>query len=362
VTLIDIADLADGLGDLLPEARLAASRRKIHAPFELDETMRFYSPQTNLAALTHPRVAQWLDFVTGTWTPSPVDRTHARIGLLMPCCKYKPYVTSREHRAINAALLADGWRPVRGFDGPTDLLDVLAPGQSSDLLSVAPLVRDGVVLDRFVLSEPLALVPYEHSLYLPAALGGGPSPAVSYDDPGLFEARGTSVSPERSDFTATRRADGSWAWGPAERDAYVRIHNAMSGALAVALTRLGPAYDAFCGWVSMGLTHRSFLASADQRRAEGLPTSKVGLNGPMALIGLLDEVPGAVEVLPTGAWTTAAKADLAARLGREGRSTAARSVNAVFARGDGHDTPLGLPELTSRLAAHLGGIADRLGR
>ena len=46
-----------------------------------------------------------------------------------------------------------------------------------------------------LISEPLALVPYEHI----ANYEGRPSPACAYDDPGLFENRGNAVSPWRSD-------------------------------------------------------------------------------------------------------------------------------------------------------------------
>lgn len=317
------------LAALLPEARLASSRRKIRAPFVLDESMRFYSPQANVDALTHPRVSAWLDFVRGTWEPAPVAGTTRRLALLMPCTKYKPYVTSREHRAINAALLAAGWAPTAAYDGPAELLDVLDADEPADLLSTAPLVRDSVVLDRFVMSEPLALVPYEHIMVLPAALGGGQSPAVSYDDPGLFEGRGTSVSPERDDFSAVRRADGSWAWGPNEKEALARMVQEMSGAIAATLQRLTGTWTSVVGWVSPGLTHRMFL----------------------------EAIPGLTEPLPTRAWMDEARAELATRLASEGRAATPGAVNAVYARGDGHDTPLGLPELTSRLVARLDELA-----
>ncbi|MEQ6901293.1 hypothetical protein [Nocardioides sp. YIM 152588] len=316
---------ARDLAALHPDARLASSRRKIRAPFVLDDSMRFYSPQANVDALTHPRVAPWLDYVRDEWTPAPVDGADSRIALLVPCTKYKPYCTSREHRAINAALLAAGWRPSAPYDGPPELLDALDPGESGDLLATAPLVRDGVALDRIVMSEPLGLVPYEHTMLAPAALGGGQSPATSYDDPGLFEARGTSVSPERDDCTAVRRADGSWAWGANERAALARMVREMSGTVAATLDRLDGTWTAVLGWVSPGLTHKMFL----------------------------EAIPGRTEPLPTRAWTEEARADLAARLAAEGRSAGPRAVAAVYARGDGHDTPLGLPELTSRLVARI---------
>ncbi len=48
---------------LHPDQRLADSLRKIRAPYALDPSLRFYSPQANRDALRHPRVAAWLDFV-----------------------------------------------------------------------------------------------------------------------------------------------------------------------------------------------------------------------------------------------------------------------------------------------------------
>ncbi|MCD4533572.1 hypothetical protein LRP67_05710 [Nocardioides sp. cx-169] len=284
-------------------------------------------------ALDHPRVASWLRYVQEEWTPSAVPGTHSRIALLLPCTKMKPYFTSREHRGVNAALLGAGWRPSSAYDGPAELASALAPDESPDLLANAPLVRDGVVLDRFVISEPLALIPYEHTMYLPDALGGGPSPATSYDDPGLFEGRGTSVSPEHPTFSAVPRGDGAFAWGPAERAAYAAMHQAMVEALTTTLTRLAPSYDAVLAWVSPGLTHRSFL------------------------LGVLDAAPTgelqSLEVLPTPAQKTLARERLAERLASEGRPAGAASVRSIFARGDGHDTPLGLPELAATLVTRL---------
>ncbi|HAM45616.1 MAG TPA: hypothetical protein DCM67_11435 [Propionibacteriaceae bacterium] len=334
---------------LAPETRLPVSQRKIRHPFELDPTMCFYSPQANLDALKHPRVAAWLEFITTGWTPPVVPGATTRLALLLPCTKYKPYVTSREHRGINAALLADGWRPVNREPLPPGLSAILEPEESEDLLQVGPLQRDGVVLDRFVISEPLALVPYPESMYH----AGAQSPATSYDDPGLFESRGTSVSPERSDCSARMAADGSWRWGPAEREAYVAMHNAMSSHLVTALGRLAPDYAAITAWVSPGLTHRSFLADAALRADEGLPTTRKGSAGVLRLRGVLDALPGAVQVLPTRDQISAAQDALSQRLAATGRPSGTGSVRSVFARGDGHDTPLGLPELLEHLLAAL---------
>jgi len=347
------ASAGRGTAPLLPGARLNESKRKIRAPFELDPTLCIYSPQANIDALTHPRVAEWLTFIQSEWTPTEVPGSSARLGLLLPCTKYKPYFTSREHRGVNAGLLAAGWRPIRPFDGPDEILSLLGPEDDPDLFANAPLERGGVVLDRFVISEPMVLVPYEHTM----SFRNGQSPATSYDDTGMFESRGSSVSPERDDFSGTQRADGTWAWGPLERAAYVQMHNAMADALAVALGRLAPAYDHLVAWASPGLTHRSFLADAAYREAEGLPTPRRGPTGELALRGALDAIPGQVAILPTADQTDRAKAQLASRLTAEGRRSSAASVRSVYARGDGHDTPLGLPELVGQLVDHLDELA-----
>lgn len=335
---------------LHPADRLADSQRKIRAPFRLDPTLCVYSPQANVDVLQHPRVAAWLDFLQHEWTP-PAGQGR-RVALLIPCTKYKPYNTSREHRAINGALLDAGWEPQGDDPTPPALFEVLEPGEDRALLHPGPLRRGGVVLDRIVMSEPLGLVPYAY-IY---EFRGEQSPATSYDDPGLFEGRGTSVSPERADCTAVDLGNGRWRWGPNERAAFVEMHNRLADAIAVTLQRVGSRYAAIGAWVSPGLTHRSFLADAALRRAEGMPRTRKGPEGPVRLRGVLDAVPGTVTVMPTLAQLSAARSDLTRRLLREGRAAAPGAVNAIYARGDGHDTPLGLPEAL----AHLVGWLDSL--
>ena len=206
-----------------------------------------------------------------------------------------------------------------------------------------------MALDRIVVSEPLALVPYD-TLY---DWVGGPSPATAYDDPGLFEARGTSVSPWRDDCTAVKTPDGRWRWGPAEREAYVEMHNTLSDRIGETLARVAPRYESIVAWVSPGLTHRTFLADAAQRRAEGLPQSRRGRSGTLRLEGVADRHPDLVTALPTTAQMTESRDLLEARLAAEGRPTSDRAVRAVYASGDGGGTPLALPELLQSLVDHL---------
>ena len=333
--------------------RLADSARKIRRPFALDPTLRFYSPQENLEGLDHPRVAPWHDYMKGDWEPPHAGDESARIALMIPCTKYKPYSTSREHRAINAALLGAGWEPAGAATYPPELVDALDEGESPDLLHDGPLRRGSVYLDRFVMSEPLGIVPYGHIYYWQDEQ----SPATSYDDPGLFESRGTSVSPERSDSTAEQLDNGKWRWGPREREAYVETHNRLAETIGIALSRLESRYSAIGAWVSPGLTHRSFLADPALRKAEGLPLRRRGESGFATLRGVLDDHPGLVEVMPTAAQLDAARAALARRLAAEGRTATPAAVRGIYARGDGNDTPLGLPESLEFLVAWLDRVA-----
>ena len=334
---------------LTRDARLDASAAKIRPPFTLDPELRFYSPQDNRDAFALPRVASWLEFIVNEWTPAPVAGTTSRVALFVPCTKYKPYSTSREHRAINAALLHAGWAPAGQSSAPDELQALLEDDEDPALFHEGPLRRGDVVLDRFVISEPMALVPYDHIYHW----NGEASPATAYDDPGLFESRGTSVSPERADCTAVPRKDGSWAWGPGERDAYVDAHEFLVGAISETLERLAAHYYSMVAWVSPGLTHRSFFADRALRKQEGLPASKQGASGRRELTGVLDRHPGMVDVLPTRAQIDEAKRQLAERLAREDRTQTDGAVRSVFARGDGNDTPLGLPELLAHLIGHL---------
>lgn len=332
---------------LLPADRLADSQRKIRAPFELDPTLCIYSPQANVDALKHPRVKAWLQFLEHEWEPD--NAPGRRVALFVPCTKYKPYNTSREHRAINGALQAAGWKPQGELSVPEELKSLLDPDESPSLLHIGPLRKGDVTLDRIVMSEPLAMVPYPFIF----DWRGQQSPATSYDDPGLFEGRGTSVSPERADCSATEVKNGKWRWGPNERAAYVAMHNKLADVIAGTLRRVGHRYAAMGAWVSPGLTHRSFLADTALRKEEGLSMTKRGPDGPVKLRGVLDQLPGSVTVMPTLKELDRAKSALAKRLALEGRSVTPGAVRAVYARGDGNDTPLGLPEALQHLVGWL---------
>ena len=323
--------------------RLAESRAKILPPFRLDDSMRFYCPQENVDSFRHLRVHAWLDFMRSEYEPALPGRP--AILLLLPCTKTKPYPASLEHRRINASLLADGFGSL-GDSVLPELGASLPPDEDPRVLDPGPLVREGVVVHRMVVSEPLALVPYEY-VYV---WRGEPSPATAYDDPGLFEHRGTSVCPWRRDCTAQPAAQpGRYRWGDAERASYVEAHNYLSATIAEVLGRIRMHYDRIIAWVSPGLTHRSFMFARQDRPHSNLPAARRIGDEMRPLIGVNDLVPGLVDVHPTKEEVERALDTLTQRLAASGGARSARGVRAYFARGGGGATPLALPELQAAL-------------
>jgi hypothetical protein len=326
------------------DQRLRESAAKFRPPFALDPTLALYSPQDNVDALKHPAIAAWFDFILNDYQPV-LPAAPRRILLLLPCTRTKPYILSTEHRRINAALLAAGFQPTAPAD--PSLAALRAPGEPEALLSLAPLVHpSGTVIHRAVISEPLGLVPYEHMLRWP----GGISPAVQYDDPGLFEERGNAVSPWRADHTATRATATRWSWGPNEKAAYVEMHNVMAETVAQALARFGHLYQQRISWVAPGLTHRSFVIAKGERAAHGIAATKQAGARKLALTGANDLLPAEARItaLPTRAQCAAALARLAQRLG-----TTEAAARGHFGRGGGDATPLALPELLQDLLAEI---------
>jgi hypothetical protein len=324
--------------------RLLESAAKYRPPFALDPTLALYCPQDNVDSLRHPAIEAWFDFILKDYTPQ-LPAAPRRVLLLLPCTATKPYILSTEHKRINAALLAAGFRPT----GPADplLLPLRGAEEPEGLFSLAPLVHpSGTVVHRAVISEPLGLVPYEYMLSYP----GGRSPAVMYDDPGLFEERGNAVAPWRDDHSATRVSASKWKWGPNEKRAYVVMHNAMSDVVAKALLRFGDAYTQRISWVAPGLTHRSFVIAREERAAHGIAATKQAGAEKLPLIGANDLLPPAARItaLPTRPQCAAALQRLADRLGISTKEAAG-----PFGRGGGGATPLALPELLEDLLAEV---------
>lgn len=324
--------------------RVEESRLKILQPFELDESLCLYSPQDNVDSLNHPRIRDWNDFIANRYKPS-LPESRRRIMLLLPCTKTKPYPFSLEHLHINRALLQAGFAPAAAVFPPDELVRALPAEFPRDTVNLSPLVhQNGSVLHRFVISEPLACVPYEHIV----SYDGIASPACAYDDPGLFEDRGNAVSPWRADFTATAVSATKWRWGDAERRAYVIMHNAMAERLAVLVARLAPYYSDRIAWVAPGLTHRSFVIGTDERKSNKVAASPRAGGENLALIGANDPLPEELKIvcLPTLAQCREAQKRLAARLGRD-----IAHIGGVYSRGGGGATPLALPELLDNLLA-----------
>jgi hypothetical protein len=326
--------------------RMLESALKIQSPFQLDETLCLYCPQDNVDSLKHPRIAEWLNFVQNDYEPE-LPRAERHVLLFMPCTKTKPYPFSSEHLAINQRLLDEGYRPTQRLYLPQELQARLEPPFSPEVLNLSPLINDrGTVLHRMVISEPMAVVPYEHI----AEFRGKASPAVAYDDPGLFENRGNAVSPWRPDSTAVRMSPTRWRWGDEERRQYVVMHNEMARILADVVARIGHHYADVVSWVAPGLTHRSFVLARGERALHHVLTSrKVGAKR-LELIGANDHLPTEHRIgcLPLPDDCKDAIARLSHRLGID-----VPHATAIYARGGANATPLALPELLDVLVERL---------
>lgn len=316
---------------------LARSRRKPIPPYTVDEGLTFYCPQENLEAFDHPIIREYHKFIGEAYVP-PFKGNRA-ILLILPCTRVKPYLLSPEHRAINRALLSWGFLPIGPGDCPRELRTAIPEKQPAQLLNNSLLKRGVLILHRMVVSEPMGLVPYEFVYHYRKGL----SPASRYDDPGLFENRGNTVCPWRADCTGIK-TDGRWRWGPNEREAYACVHNRLSEVIAHTLRRIRPKYLSIIAYVSPKLTHRSFITSETEKRANAIPIYRLGTTGRIKLIGVNDRCPGLVEIVPTPAQFTAIREQLGRRLKRADPALSQGKVRAYFASGGGRTTPLALPE------------------
>ena len=328
------------------EALIELSRRKIIPPFTLEESLTFYCPQENLEAFDHPIVADWHRFMTAEYEP-PMGNG-STLMLILPCTKDKPYIMSREHLAVNSHLLGTGWEPAGRATIPDGLDAHLPGGYDRTTLNNELLVRSGVALHRFVVSEPMGLVPYE-LLY---DFQGQMSPASRYDDPGLFEHRPNTVCPWRDDYTGIEKGH-QLRWGDDEKLAYVQVHNRLVQLIAIILKRLEPSYSRILAYVSPGLTHRSFLSSREEKKAGGIRTARRIAGKTYPLEGVNDLRHGLVTVIPKKEeWEDIFEA-VEARLVAEDPSETNAGVRGYFARGGGGATPLALPEALSILETYL---------
>jgi hypothetical protein len=296
----------------------------------------------------HPRIAEWLDHVQNDYEPELPEAEH-RVLLFMPCTKTKPYPFSTEHMAINQRLLDEGYKPLHPAYLPQEMRARLDPQFSPDVLNLSPLVdSSGTVVHRMVISEPMAVVPYEHIV----AFRGKASPAVAYDDPGLFENRGNAVSPWRPDSTAVRMSATRWKWGHEERRQYVTIHNEMARILANVVARIVHNYTDVISWVAPGLTHRSFVLGRNERASHNVAKSRTVGGKRLELIGANDHLSPErrIDCLPLPDDCKHAIERLSRRLKID-----IPKATAIYARGGNNATPLALPELLDVLVRRLAG-------
>jgi len=271
------------------DALVKLARTKPTPPYTLDEQLTFFCPQENLEALDLPVVREFHDWVRAH---QPAAGDEKAVLLLLPCERDKPYSLSAEHRAVSNRLAEDGFVPRDRGDWPDELAGL---GTEAEL-SNAPLVNDsGLRVDRAVISEPFGIVPYE-AIY---RWQGELTPCARYDDPGLFEHRGIGAL-WREDCTAVPTTKG-YAWGDAERKAYVEVHKQLSDLINQVLVGMSHRYEAIYAYVSHALTHRTFLASDAGRAEIGIPRSRRVGGSSLTLIGVNERTPGLVRMIPDAA-------------------------------------------------------------
>jgi hypothetical protein len=323
-----------------------SSKEKVIPPFTLDEDLTFYCPQENLEAFDHPVIADWHSFISESY--EPLAAQGRRMMLILPCTKDKPYIMSREHLAINEHLLEVGFEPVSTVDVPRGLEESLPAQYDATVLNNGMLVRGGLILHRFVISEPMGLVPYE----LIYRYRGQMSPVSRYDDPGLFEHRPNTVCPWRDDSSGVKKGN-QLRWGDNEKLVYVRVHNRLVHLIAAVLRRLQPSYERIVAYVSPRLTHRSFLTSASEKKEGGLRAARRIASKTYRLEGVNDIHRGLVTVIPTRKELERVYAALTQRLGAERATVTPSFIRGHFARGGGGATPLALPEALQVLDRYL---------
>jgi hypothetical protein len=328
------------------QATVELSKGKVIPPFTLDEDLTFYCPQENLEAFENPVVADWHRFMMDSYKP-PVQGSR-NVMLILPCTKDKPYIMSKEHLAINSHLLGSGFGPAKHVQLPEGLEDHLRDGYDRAALNNGLLVRGDLCLHRFVVSEPMGLVPYELLYYYQGQM----SPVSRYDDPGLFEHRPNTVCPWRQDNTGVQKGN-HLRWGENEKLAYVQVHNRLVELIAKILKRLEPRYTRILAYVSPGLTHRSFLCSKEEKKASGIRTARRIAGKSYSLDGVNDLHPDLVTIVPSGEQLEDIFRGVEARLLSEDPSITRAQARGYFARGGGGATPLALPEALQVLDKYL---------
>lgn len=274
------------------EEMLEISKLKPASPFQVDETLTYYSPQENVDALKNPEVVAFQEEMLTTYDPTlPEGKVTL---LILPCAKHKPYPISAEHLCVNKMLLESGYQPIGEGDYPKELEKALPEGYPQEVLNNTLLKKGNHYIHRMVVSEPMGVVPYEYVYYY----AGKQSVSARYDDPGLFEHRGTAASPWRDDCTAVL-VNGKYKWGINEKKAYVEVHNCLSKIIYEELSRISEKYDQIIAYVAPKMTHRSFLTSRTEKKESGLRQSMQVGKEKQKLIGCNDYQEGLVTLVPT---------------------------------------------------------------
>jgi hypothetical protein len=328
------------------QSLVALSKEKVIPPFSLDENLTFYCPQENLDAFDNPIVADWHSFIRESYESPPADGR--RVMLILPCTKDKPYIMSKEHLAINSHLLRSGFEAAEPVQVPPDLEGRLRDGYDPTALNNGLLVRGDMSLHRFVVSEPMGLVPYELLYYY----RGQMSPVSRYDDPGLFEHRPNTVCPWRQDCSGVRKGR-HLRWGENEKLAFVQAHNRLVELIAQVLKRLEPHYTRILAYVSPGLTHRSFLSSRAEKRASGIRMARRIGGRTYRLDGVNDLYAGLATIVPSNEELGDIFKAVESQLLSQDPSITRAQARGYFARGGGGATPLALPEALQVLDKHL---------
>ncbi len=225
-------------------------------PYTLDEQLTFFCPQENLEALG-PAGRAVLPGTGCSPSTSPSTAPSPAV-LLLPCQAVKPYTLSPEHRAVNAALAGAGYLP----EGARRLA-----GGARRAARCGPALQRAAARKRLPHRPGRALRAVRRRALrgdLPLARRAlAPAPATTI--------RGcSSTAGWAAPGAPTRRAPGAAAHGTGatnERVAFAATHNRLSDLMARELTRLAPHYAAIVAYIAPGLTHRSFLSGARERKA-----------------------------------------------------------------------------------------------
>lgn len=326
------------------EERVRLSSGNPIPPYTTDPALTFYCPQENVAAFDEPRIRALWDEMRLNYAPPALADAATTSLLLLPCTKIKPYLLSDEHRHVNRYLIETlGFAPVGESDAPADIYAALPAGFPPEVLHNGLLRKGDRLIHRMVISEPMGIVPYEYVYHWRDTL----SIVSRYDDPGLFEHRGTAGCPWRADSTVTPLENNRYRWGLNEYAAYTEAHNRLTEQMTAVLRRLRPFYRSIFAYVAPEITHRSFINDAVAKAEEGMKTRITPDQAPLS--GVNDHQPGLVRVIPD----SAAMKQLQADIQQNNPTLSAQAVQKLFTLAGGEAAALILPETLAVLGEHI---------